>query len=892
VEVFSGDILQAVQQGALVLTVNKRLAKHLRQRYDQRLLAGGRGAWRSPDIFALDGWLNRVAVRLGLDGRLLDQGQELRLWETVVEEDLARSGNLLMRPADAARQALRAHRLLEEYGADFRPEEGGEDHRVFLRWREQWLAACRAGRWDDPARLSERVSEALRAGRGEAPRQLVLAGFDEMTPAVTRLTAALAEQGCAIGVWQPAACQPQHVGLAACPDPAGEVRRCARWVRRLLEKGPCRIGIVAVGLEAYQRSLQRIFREELAPASLLPGGDAEKAFNLSLGTRLLDEGLVVAAFELLAVGRSVPLDRVSYLLRSPFVWGHLAEQHSRALFDSELRRLRLTEIPLNKIIRLAHSGFKQGLGKADLFARVLEMVDWALEKRGRHKPGVWARDFSSLLEVCRWPGDRVLDSRSFQVYSAWDELLSGMAGLDPVSRPMERSEALALLKRLAAGKIFQAEGSEGPVQVMGYLEAAGLEFDHLWILGMHEEALPPPADPNPFLPLSLQRRCGMPRADAARELEFSAKVAARLLGAAPEVVVSYPRNSEGRERQPSPLVRRLPAVQPDLAPQERPADLFARSGLLLETLVDSAGPPLAEGLKVCGGTAILKDQALCPFRAFARHRLHARGLDAGVPGLDNLERGQLVHHSLEHFWTLTGNSTVLHALDEQALAERIGRSVEEGLTRLEKDRKIAIPKAFRANEADRLRRLLREWFELERRRDPFEVECLEIWHREALGQLTIQTRLDRIDRLADGSRIILDYKTGRSSVRDWLGERPLEPQLPLYGLGRGGRDLAAVVFASVRSGNCSFTGFGRSEDLLPGLPAAEKSGCLAETGIADWSGLLAAWRRSLEGLSREFADGVAAVAPIDRARACDRCDLQAFCRIAEGSAARQQGEEE
>ncbi len=105
-KVFSGDILQAVQQGALVLTVNKRLAKHLRQQYDVRLLAGGRGAWRSPDIFAFDSWMNRVAVQLGLDGRLLDQGQELRLWETVVEEDLASSGNLLMRPADAARQAL------------------------------------------------------------------------------------------------------------------------------------------------------------------------------------------------------------------------------------------------------------------------------------------------------------------------------------------------------------------------------------------------------------------------------------------------------------------------------------------------------------------------------------------------------------------------------------------------------------------------------------------------------------------------------------------------------------------------------------------------------------------------------------------------------------------
>jgi probable DNA repair protein len=408
---------------------------------------------------------------------------------------------------------------------------------------------------------------------------------------------------------------------------------------------------------------------------------------------------------------------------------------------------------------------------------------------------------------------------------------------------------------------------------------------------MHEEAFPPPPDPNPFLPLALQRRCGMPRADAARELNFAEKVAARLLVAAPEVMVSYPRQSDGRERQPSPLVRRLAAAQPAMAPESKPADLFARGGLPLETLIDPAGPSLAEGVKVSGGTAILKDQALCPFRAFARHRLHARGLEAGVLGLDNLERGLLVHHSLEHFWTLTGNSSDLLSLDEQPLTERIEKSVEEGLAKLEKDRKFPIPQALRTNEADRLRCLLREWLDLERRRAPFEVESLETWHRETLGQLTIQTRLDRIDRLADGSRVILDYKTGRSSVRDWLGDRPVEPQLPLYGLGRGGRELAAVAFASVRGGNCSFVGLARSEDLLPDLPAAEKSGFLEEDGIADWPGLLARWGQSLEGLSREFAEGGAAVAPIDRARACDRCDLQVFCRISETSAWWQQGEE-
>ena len=38
-----------------------------------------------------------------------------------------------------------------------------------------------------------------------------------------------------------------------------------------------------------------------------------------------------------------------------------------------------------------------------------------------------------------------------------------------------------------------------------------------------------------------------------------------------------------------------------------------------------------------------------------------------------------------------------------------------------------------------------------------------------------------MDRLADGARVLIDYKTGVATA-DWRGERPDNPQLPIYAL--------------------------------------------------------------------------------------------------------------
>ena len=64
------------------------------------------------------------------------------------------------------------------------------------------------------------------------------------------------------------------------------------------------------------------------------------------------------------------------------------------------------------------------------------------------------------------------------------------------------------VKRLAAQTLFQPEAPDVPIQVLGVLESAGLEFDHLWVMGLTDEAWPIPARPNPFIPVALQRAAG------------------------------------------------------------------------------------------------------------------------------------------------------------------------------------------------------------------------------------------------------------------------------------------------------------------------------------------------------------------------------------------------
>ncbi len=126
----------------------------------------------------------------------------------------------------------------------------------------------------------------------------------------------------------------------------------------------------------------------------------------------------------------------------------------------------------------------------------------------QRSPSDWSRDIARFAGRFRLAGRAALSSSvEFQTIDAWRGVLSSSCF---ARSHRAGDELLAQVIRLAASdsrrtRVFKPEDEGAPVQVMGMLEAAGLRFDHLWIMGLHDEALPAAASPNPFLPYSLQR---------------------------------------------------------------------------------------------------------------------------------------------------------------------------------------------------------------------------------------------------------------------------------------------------------------------------------------------------------------------------------------------------
>ncbi len=876
------DLAQRIEAGCAVVTPNRRLAASLKHEYDALQADAGKSVWPTADILPFSAFVERAygdALYSGEPGLpiLLAPAQELALWEGIIRESDA--GQLLLAIPEAAALAREAWQLAHAWGLLPRPGNLplNDDARAFREWSQRYETITRRERHTDGARLAGVAASRLALPQVRKPSSLVHYGFDLVMPQQAAFFQALAAAGCEVGDAGPARRGGARLRMA-CADSADEIRRAAAWARARLESGPAaRIGVVVPELVKHREAIRRIFSSVMEPDYALPGrAPPVLPFNISLGEALNTYPLVHFAFLVLELaGREIGFERASRLIRSPFLAGAESEFARRARLDARLRERAEPVVTLDRLIELIG---REEAGCPVLAQRLAALAEFRKARLfGGQAPSAWAKAISEALSVIGFPGERGLDSVEFQALGKWHEVVADFAALDRVLARTGYADAVSRLRRMAADALFQPETPDVPIQVLGELEATGMEFDHLWVMGLSDETWPRTPRPNPFLPAELQRAAGVPQGSAAGMLELARRLTREWLSCADEVVLSYPLREDDREFKPSPLIVAVPEGQ--LALPEYASYRGAVHELRgIERNEDARAPALSAAAAAGGGTAVIRDQAACPFRAFALHRLGAESLKTPHAGLDAMERGTLVHRVLAQAWARLKTKDALDAVSDADLDALLAQAAAEAVARIRRDRPTVLSGRFAGIERRRLARLAREWLEQEKRRGGFTVLATEDKRRIEIGGLALNARLDRVDETEDGRRIVIDYKTGKASPGTMLGERPDEPQLPLYVVGAE-PDAAAVAFALVKAGEMSFSALSRDDDLLPDTKAFSESRYRDRHG--SWQEVVAAWRAGLARIAAGFVEGDAAVGPKQYPNTCRYCDVKPFCRIYE-----------
>ena len=298
----------------------------------------------------------------------------------------------------------------------------------------------------------------------------------------------------------------------------------------------------------------------------------------------------------------------------------------------------------------------------------------------------------------------------------------------------------------------------------------------------------------------------------------------------------------------------------------------------------------------------------CPFKFFAQQLLNLQPFRDPEDDDSALRRGNLVHRILHRFYTTHGEAAERAENLETNIADlrHQGRKVadEMGLTGFFWDRELehllgsddeeregVLPRFLRlqaaaANPAvpTHFELSFGSYFGMGERDRQSTTELYAIGDSETGDEVRIAGKIDRIDRTADGSFMVFDYKTGRMpSVADI--DTGLNLQLPLY--------LLAAESLFEKSGLRE--GAGAAYLMLRDLEDCGRSGLFADAthrntvyvasgryGMYDHE----AYRQRLDAVrgfvlsyTRAMRRGIFRVTTHDPAKICPHCPYQQSCRL-------------
>lgn len=892
------SLLKNLAQHDVVITATHRLANYLIHQHTELQKTNTQRIRVQPSIVSFSEWLKRLWKGLTTEDLLLSISQERVLWQVIIQKtgDLF-SSDVLVNTAKLAQEAMS---LMQHYRVpDISAEARFKVHRQFQAWCDTFKATCREKKWISQAELPFYLGGKFQDGYFTVPDKIYLVGFVDLPPAYENFLSNLEALGSSVD----RLCGDDDLGGAPVriefDTNEEEVLTMARWAKEIWQQDPQKNNICCVVPQLEQRrtevlnAFRQVFKDDLSLPKIGTG------IEISAPILLSEISLVAVALRIFELEQDhLSLNKLRILLRTPYIGAAQQEWMSRASLHHHLRSLSYEEVSIEMVLTLSQS-IEQSFYCPKWSEQISKFRAQCAELTSMHVyPSEWVKVFDKLLEILGWPGDRALTKEEFDIVDEFQKVLNTFSELDCILGQISWEKAKKLLEDLVSQQSHSLRGeghSEGyaQIQILGALESVAIPFTHKWVLGLTDAIWPQSAQPHPFIPAMLQKQYDLPHSSAERELDFCEKLTHQFNQLTHQVIFSYARYQGDVEQRPSQLIQNFSVIDVGALGLKKSFLNFDHS--CFEYLEDENAPLIPQGESIKGGSYLFKLQAACPFRAFAEIRLNAKSQSKMRLHLNAKEKGSLIHRCLEKLWRVIKNHHQLMMLSENDLHQIIKNVVETSLNeymsaeasgnlvraKARKSRSLKLAPAeagsegysgFYRVEGKRLINLLKKWIELyEKPRSAFRIYALEAIEKVELQGHHYSFKIDRIDELEDGQKIVIDYKTGLVSKDDWVGTRLNEPQLPLYGT-TSHFPIDALVYAQLKNTQLCYKGVATEGINIEGLE---------QLSPEEWRQQKLQWSNDLNNLALQFTHGDARVDPKEGVSTCRFCSLKMFCRVGE-----------
>lgn len=851
----------AIEKNQLILTANQRLAAQIQQAWGQSINTTTQ-VWKAPRVMSLEHWLSFCWNELQDQNHPLTEGrahigrlQNLYYWEQSINNH---DSTLDQSFASMANDCFE---LLERWNIESDSlEESSTAIYKFKRWVASYQNLLTANKLATSAFTWQAVGEGFSQQAFATEKCIYLYGFQSISPLQQNVLNSASHNLIPI-VSEDSLASIQKV---QCSDPNKEIEAAATWAaQELLQNSAQRIGIVLPDLNNRMQQTARVINEALA------ANNCSTAVNITAGTKLSETPINQSALNLLGLlTYQLPMEHWLSILYSPYgIFEQLPIQF-RVNCELDIRKLKAHELGLEKFIQIIR-GQQAKLSDPDSIQPQIQPlydIQQNIRQTSGHKNSFtkWAEYFNDFVKQLGWPGTGQPSSIQYQQIQCWDKLLIQLSELDNLEIKVGRAKALSYLQKLANEHLFHPQTGDAPLQVLGLLEAVGLQFDQLWIAGMHSGNFPASGSMDIVLPANFQRMHKMPFSVPEKELQIAKDLLSGFAANTKQIIISSPISDGKTPLEESPLIKHIKDCDlqsilgeltlPDWLMQPNQAELVSDPGYAFNFSKEPIG----------GGSSILKNQSTCPFNAFAVHRLWAKAFEEPALGLEPMDRGSIIHEILYRLWGQWKTSDILCALPDDELSHQVSQTIENVLSEQATKSPILLGDNFKYLEQQRLSKTIYQWLNIEKQRQPFEVIAKEQKKQITLGDLKISLIMDRLDTVNNNS-VVIDYKTGNVKPNAWLGDRPKDPQLPLYTLATD-PSPQGCAFASLKGNDPKFIGLSK-DPIIDGIKPCE-----------DWPLQLKLWQQAIQNLADEFVDGQALLHNFNDAEFNYQADLLPFNR--------------